>query len=82
MTSFATQLEVQVHHRLERESGRYARLYSALSAMSPEATLKRGFSITRDEKGRVVTNAAQIAPGESIRTQFAHGEIRSEVKES
>jgi exodeoxyribonuclease VII large subunit len=73
-------LGVGTLRRLERERGRFARLQSALAALSPEATLARGFSITRNEEGRVITSAGQVKRGESIRTQLAQGEVGSEVR--
>jgi exodeoxyribonuclease VII large subunit len=54
---------------------------AALSALNPEATLARGFSITRNASGKVVTSAAQIKKGDRIRTQLFRGEIGSVVEE-
>ncbi len=75
------QLEVTSLHRLERDKGRLSRIEATLSALSPEATLKRGFSITRDAEGRVLTSARQAREGDLLRTQLAEGEIQSEVKD-
>ena len=66
---------------MEREQGRISRVSSALSVLSPQATLQRGFSITRRKDGKVITSAAQIKPAEMLLTQFGDGEIASEVKE-
>jgi exodeoxyribonuclease VII large subunit len=79
LEAFGNEVRLKTLHRLEREEGRFARLQSALSALSPEATLKRGFSITRDADGRVVTSAASVKPGDSLRTILADGAIDSEV---
>ena len=65
--------------RLERDQGRLERTQAALSALDPKATLARGFSITRDLKGRVIASASQVKPGELIRTQLAEGEVKAEV---
>jgi len=81
LTSMGDQLGVILRHRFERDQGRISRVGSALSALSPQATLQRGFSITRRKDGKVITSAAQIKPGERMLTQFADGEIDSEVKE-
>lgn len=82
ITTLAAQLGVQAMRRLERDQGRLERTQAALSALDPKATLARGFSITRDLKGRVITSASQVKPGELIRTQLADSEISSEVRES
>lgn len=72
-------LENHLHRLREREAGRLARVESALSALSPEATLRRGFSITRAADGRVVTSSSSVSPGDRLRTQVVDGEISSEV---
>jgi exodeoxyribonuclease VII large subunit len=78
---FWNQLERTSLHRLEREKGRWSRIEATLSALSPEATLKRGFSITRDAQGKVLTSSQQARTGDLLRTQLAEGEIQSEVKD-
>jgi exodeoxyribonuclease VII large subunit len=50
--------------------------------LAPERTLTRGFSITRDCRGRVVTAAGQVQAGDRISTQVASGQIGSVVEES
>lgn len=51
-----------------------------IAVLSPEATLRRGYSITRVD-GRAVTSAADIAPGTEIETILASGTIRSTAKD-
>ena len=80
LSSLGDQLGVILRHRFEREKGRMSRVGSALAALSPQATLQRGFSITRAKDGKVIVSAAQIKPGERMLTQFADGEIGSEVE--
>lgn len=46
---------------------------------SPERLLKRGFSLTLKD-GKVVTDSAQLNPGDIITTRLAKGEVISEVK--
>lgn len=50
--------------------------YELLQALSPEQTLKRGYSITRVD-GKAVTNASKIAPGTEIETTLAEGVLKS-----
>lgn len=47
-----------------------------LEALSPHATLARGYSITR-VNGRAVTDASQVKPGEVLETTLANGTLRS-----
>ena len=77
--SLSAHLEHQLRHHLGRESGRLSGMETALSALSPEATLRRGFSITRDATGKVLTAASLLNKGDRIRTQLAEGIIESEV---
>jgi exodeoxyribonuclease VII large subunit len=70
-------LDSQILRRMERDTGRLERVRTALSAISPQATLARGFSITRTAEGKVVTQASQVKPGDRIMTQLAEGEIES-----
>ena len=50
-----------------------------LNALSPEATLRRGYSITRVD-GKAVTDASQISSGTEIETTLANGTIISVKK--
>lgn len=49
--------------------------------LSPERVLERGFSMTRDSRGRLVRSADQARPGDTLRTQLANGELLSRVEE-
>jgi exodeoxyribonuclease VII large subunit len=49
------------------------RLEAQLRALSPLAVLARGYSLTTDASGRVLTSATQTAPGERVRTRLADG---------
>ena len=42
--------------------------------------LARGYSITYTAAGEVLRDAAQVKPGERLRTALARGEIHSEVR--
>ncbi len=56
-----------------RQSERLNALAELLDALSPEATLRRGYSITRF-KGRAVTDGATLPEGAVLTTTFARGE--------
>jgi len=55
------------------------RLAASLKALSPDAVLERGFSITRSADGRVLRDAARVAAGERISTKLHRGTLESEV---
>lgn len=71
-------------HRLElgTRSARLEikRLDTQLKALSPLAVLQRGYSVTRDEQGRIVRRAADVKAGQRVMTRVARGHIESEVK--
>jgi exodeoxyribonuclease VII large subunit len=60
----------EAEHRLELATVR-------LRASDPAETLRRGWSITRGADGRLVTDPAQVAPGERLVTRLAGGELTS-----
>jgi len=53
---------------------------SVLKALSPDAVLARGFSLTLDASGRVLRRAGDVACGEVIESRLADGSIRSVVE--
>ncbi|EGR1476859.1 exodeoxyribonuclease VII large subunit [Vibrio parahaemolyticus] len=50
-----------------------------LDTVSPLATLKRGYSITQTEQGKVITSADDVKTGDLLVTRLANGEIHSTV---
>ena len=62
----------QVRHRLEREKER-------LYAYSPQRTLERGFTLTENEAGTVLTSARQVAVGDSVSIRFSDGTVRAKT---
>lgn len=57
------------------------RLGAALTALNPEATLARGYSIVRDESGALVTSAAQLSAGAKVQLRFAHGAATGRIED-
>lgn len=52
-----------------------------VEGLSPERTLVRGFSITRNAEGELVRRPDQAPPGHRIITQLARGTLTSRVEE-
>lgn len=50
-----------------------------LEALSPLNVLKRGYSITETEDGKIVKNESQVKTGETIVTRFSRGKVKSRV---
>lgn len=64
---------------MERQRGRVAALADQVRLLDPVATMARGWSITRDSRGRVVTDATAVAPGDELVTSLANGSVTSTV---
>lgn len=64
---------------VERKMSRLDALSNLLDALSPQATLRRGYSITR-VNGRAVTSVSQVAPGSVVETTLSDGIIKSTIK--
>lgn len=66
--------------QIERRSARLGELARTLHAVSPLATLERGYAILLEaESGRVVRSVAQASPGQALRARVADGELRVSV---
>ena len=66
---------------LAGERERFARLAAALDALSPLKVLGRGYALTRDSAGRVVTAVDQVAVGDRLDIRLGDGALTCEVKE-
>lgn len=67
--------------RLAGEKQRFGRLAAALDALSPLKVLGRGYSITRDEEGQLVTSARQVEVGQSVSVRVEDGTLSCRVEE-
>jgi exodeoxyribonuclease VII large subunit len=58
-----------------------ARTAAALDAMSPLKVLGRGYSLTTDRDGQLVTEAGQVQEGDPLNIQLKAGSLRCSVIE-
>ncbi|MBD5229115.1 MAG: exodeoxyribonuclease VII large subunit [Bacteroidales bacterium] len=79
INSIESQLAVAARGVIMANSDRLTSAERLLNALSPQSVLARGYSVTR-AAGRIMTSAADVAPGTEITTQLASGEIVSIVK--
>lgn len=68
-----------IERRVELRKQDVKRLSAQLRAMDPSAVLTRGYSMTLDSEGRVVTDASTLRRGQRVRTRLSRGEFESEV---
>lgn len=67
--------------QLDRQRSRLAIARTGLLAVSPQATLARGFAIVRDAEGRVIRSVNQVRPAAAIAIQLQDGVIDARVNE-
>ena len=64
---------------LEHARHRFQRIEGILRVLGPEATLRRGYSITTTEHGEIIRSVAKVRPKMRIKTRVADGEFSSEA---
>ena len=74
-------LESAENSLLNEHKQRFIRLASALEAMSPLKVLSRGFSVTTDERGRVLRNSTDAQIGELVHIRMEHGGLDCRVEQ-
>ena len=60
---------------LNRAGDDIAHMSARLLALSPAATLRRGYVIAQNADGGVVRSAAEVSPGEELLLRFAEDEL-------
>lgn len=69
-------------HRLRRADDELRHTVARLRALSPAATLQRGYAIVQRSDGHVVRAADEVKPDDLLRVRLAEGELRAAVKET
>src|SRR5207253_7212584 len=64
-------------HNLELARHRFDRIAGILRVLGPEATLRRGYSITRNERGELIRTAAAVRSKMKLKTRVSDGDIES-----
>ena len=77
----ASQLRRTMEHTLERERLTLQQTARTLHAVSPLATLERGYTILFDADGKVLRSAQNVAVGTPLRGRLADGELPLRVSD-
>jgi exodeoxyribonuclease VII large subunit len=78
---FGQRLRAAMERQLEQSRHQFMHLSQELQAVSPLATLARGYSITTQaESSAIVMTSCDAPPGTRIRTRLAEGELVSIVE--
>jgi exodeoxyribonuclease VII large subunit len=66
-------------HLIENARHRFSRIEGILRVLGPDATLRRGYSITMNDRGEIIRITTVVRPKMRIRTRVSDGEFGSEV---
>jgi len=77
---YGRRLHEVMAHKLERHSQHLSSLQQSLQLLDPKQVFARGYSMVRDEHGKIIVDSAQVATGAQLEVTFAHGWARTEVK--
>jgi len=69
-------------HRLDRATDEIAHHRARARALSPLATLQRGYAVLQDAAGHVLTSVAGVAPGVTVSVRVADGRVHAEVTDT
>jgi exodeoxyribonuclease VII large subunit len=64
---------------LTRATGETQRLAAQVRALSPAATLERGYAVVQRDDGGVVREPSEVAVGDRLRVRVARGELAAQV---
>jgi exodeoxyribonuclease VII large subunit len=64
---------------IENARHRFGRIEGILRVLGPDATLRRGYSITMNARGQIIRTTAVVRPKMKIRTRVSDGEFGSET---
>jgi exodeoxyribonuclease VII large subunit len=68
-----------LRHRIEAAAGDLGHMLARLRALSPAATLQRGYAIVQGPDGRVLRRAGEVTAGDPLRVRLAEGELAAVV---
>jgi exodeoxyribonuclease VII large subunit len=71
-----------LEQRLRRADDELRHTVARLRALSPAATLQRGYAIVQRDDGHVVRAATEVAADDLVRVRLAEGELRAVVRET
>jgi exodeoxyribonuclease VII large subunit len=76
------QLQRNMQRRVEEDTNKLHALAQQLNALSPLATLERGYAIVSDKADKVVTRSNDVATGDTVKIRLQQGQLTAEVTEN
>ena len=75
-------MDASLRHHLQHLRTQLRVAVGTLDAMSPLATLQRGYAIVSDSSGHVVTNASTLSSGQQIEARLAAGRVVARIEQA
>jgi exodeoxyribonuclease VII large subunit len=79
VASAEQRLHTAMHRQLQARRAAFDETSRALAAVSPKATLARGYAIVTDAAGRIARDAANYTPGDRVTASLARGRLALDV---
>lgn len=76
----ADRLQAALDQKMERRRHELNRVAAQLDALSPLKVIDRGYSVARDDRGRVLKHLASFTPGLEFKLRVADGEVDANVR--
>lgn len=74
-------LNTNIKTRLHKRHEKLAHLSQTLNIVSPLATLQRGYTLSTDQQGELITSTQHLKVGQIFNTHLATGSISSRIQE-
>lgn len=79
-TSYLTQnLQNKMQQLVDKNASRFEQYLNQLHLLSPLNTMKRGYSISYDQSGKIVKSVSQVEHGEKLMLKLSDGIIESQI---
>jgi len=75
VSRLTTAQDKQLNHR----SQQFVSLIEQLQLVSPLATIVRGYSVARDEKGQILRSVKEVKTGDTVNIEVSDGQIKAKV---
>ena len=72
-------LEHNLSKKFNEFQEKYERSALSLKSLGPYSVLERGFSLTQDGKGNLITSSKEMSSGDKIITRFKDGDLKSTI---
>ena len=79
LDGWQARLDRAMQQRLDQSHHRFSLLQTQLTAVSPMATLGRGYAIVRDDSGRIVRSPDDVKTGDPLAVQVRDGQFGAVV---